>query len=262
METHQGGQGTARAVSQHSQAAMSPDSLHSRPVLLFVHGWAGDSRFWIPQVNHFEDQYEIDTPDLAGHGRAANQRGTCTIDGFATELADRIRGLDTESCILVGHSMGGAVALEAARKIPERVGRVVMVDAFVMDWGRLDEALIGGFLATFREDFSGAVRGLIEQTCTPETDPAVIEHAAKVMTTLSPAVGLPALESLLRWDPLPTFEALDMPLDCINSVLVNPEARSRYAPFVTEYPVAGAGHYLQFEDEKGFSQLLETIVAQ
>ncbi len=228
--------------------------------LVFVHGWAGQGAFWWPQLAHFAETHRVVTLDISGHGRSGLNPAGHHLGGFARDTGAVIESLDLLQCVLIGHSMGGAVILEAARRMPQRVTRVVMVDAFVMDWGRLDEVLVEGFLASFREDFSGAVLNLIEQGCTPDTDPAVIERAAQVMTSLSPEVGLPALESLLRWDPLPTFEALRVPVDCINGALVNPDARARYAPFVTEYPIAGAGHYLQFEDAKGFNQLLEQIL--
>ncbi|HFD86744.1 MAG TPA: alpha/beta hydrolase [Gammaproteobacteria bacterium] len=260
MEMNATEQGASRATSPGEPGRVAPNSQQARSTLVFVHGWGGHGRFWQPQASHFAGHCDVVMPDLAGHGRAASQQGPYTLDRFAADLAEMIDQLEAPTCTLTGHSMGGAIALEAARKIPERVARVILVDAFVMDWGRLDESLINGFLSAFRDNFTAAVQGLIEQTCTQGTDPAVIAHAAKVMATLSPEVGLPALESLLRWDPLPAFKELKMPLDCINSVLVNPEARSRYAPFVTEHAVEGAGHYLQFEDEKGFNRLLDDIL--
>jgi len=148
------------------------------PDILFVHGWAGHAEFWRPQLTHFMQRYRVVAPDLPGHGGSDAPRAGANIDDFAEDINSAARTLAMSRCVLVGHSMGGAVALEAARRLGDRVAGVVMVDAFTMDWGRLDPALVEGFLDSFRHDLPAAMRGLIEQGCPGETDTALIDRLA------------------------------------------------------------------------------------
>jgi pimeloyl-ACP methyl ester carboxylesterase len=232
------------------------------PDILFVHGWAGHAEFWRPQLTHFMQRYRVVAPNLPGHGGSDAPRAGANIDDFAEDINSVARALAMSRCVLVGHSMGGAVALEAARRLGDRVAGVVMVDAFTMDWGRLDPALVEGFLDSFRHDLPAAMRGLIEQGCPGETDTALIDRLAAVMTAIPPAVAVPMLESLLHWNPTPALRTLTAPVHCINGALADRAVMSRYAPFVTEHIVTGAGHYPQMADPTAFNHLLDAVLEE
>ncbi|HSL83506.1 MAG TPA: alpha/beta fold hydrolase, partial [Thermoanaerobaculia bacterium] len=95
------------------------------PALVFVHCWACDRTYWREQVDVFAADHRVVTLDLAGHGESGAGREAWTVTGLAGDVRAVVEALAREErlerVILIGHSMGGPVSLEAARLMPERV---------------------------------------------------------------------------------------------------------------------------------------------
>jgi pimeloyl-ACP methyl ester carboxylesterase len=157
--------------------------------------------------------------------------------------------------------MGGAVCLEAARLLGENIAGVVLVDTFAFDYGHFDETQIKQFLDSFSADFPGAIRGLVEQTTPEGTDPELRERMIAAMISAPLSMAIPAFESLLRWDALPLFKALNIPVRCVNGSLINAEACRRYDSFWQATLMPEAGHFLQLEDPDGFNRCLSDMLA-
>ncbi len=225
--------------------------------VLLVHGWACNRRFWNAQVSHLTGRHRVIAPDLAGHGRSHSDRGQWTIDAFTEDLCGLVDHLGLVGCTLAGHSLGGAVVLEAAARLGGVVRAVVVVDTFVFDYGHYTDRQIAQFMAPFRKDLTAAIHKLVRNITARGTDRAVVEHIAGQMSRTSAAVALPALESLFAWDPLGAFEAIAAPIRCINGGQINAQARRRYAGFVSEQVVPGAGHFLMLETPGRFNRALD-----
>jgi pimeloyl-ACP methyl ester carboxylesterase len=230
------------------------------PVLL-VHGWTCNQTFWSAQVEHLAGRYRIITPDLAGHGRSVSDRGAWTIDGFAADVCRLVDHLRLQRVVLVGHSMGGAVALEAAARLGAGVGVVVVVDTFVFDYGHYTAKQIAELMAPFRRDLPAALHKLVQNTTAQRTDRVVIDGIAEQMARTSPTVALPAFESLFAWDPLSVFNTIAAPIRCINGALTNEKARSRYAGFVSEQVISDAGHFLMQEAPARVNEALDRALS-
>jgi pimeloyl-ACP methyl ester carboxylesterase len=226
-----------------------------------VHGWTCNQTFWSAQVGDLAGRYRVITPDLAGHGRSVSDRGDWTIDAFAADVCGLVAHLGLERVVLVGHSMGGAVALEAAARLGAGVGAVVVVDTFVFDYGHYTSKQIAQFMAPFRRDFPAAIHKLVRNTTAQGTDRVVIDRIAEQMARTSSTVALPAFESLFAWDPMGAFDAIAAPIRCINGALTNEQARSRYAGFVSEQVISGAGHFLMQEAPARFNKALDLALS-
>ena len=98
------------------------------PALVFVHGFACNMEDWKPQVEHFRKKHEVVACDLRGHGRTPGRPHECSIEHYGGDVAALVNNLELKRVVLIGHSMGCRVVLEAARLIPERVAGVVLVD--------------------------------------------------------------------------------------------------------------------------------------
>lgn len=98
--------------------------------LVFVHGFQSDHDSWQPLIDRLDaDRYRFTTFDLAGCGDSANADASqrCTIDEYAADLIAVCGTLDLERPVIVGHSLGGAIAMTAALADPGRFGANVLI---------------------------------------------------------------------------------------------------------------------------------------
>ena len=99
-----------------------------KPPLVFVHGFACSSDDWSFQIEHFKKTHEVVACDLRGHGKTPGRPEECTIENFGGDVSALLGVLHLEKSVLIGHSMGCRVVLEANRVAPERVAGLVLVD--------------------------------------------------------------------------------------------------------------------------------------
>src|ERR671926_95958 len=98
------------------------------PALVFVHGFACTHEDWQAQLAHFQRTHEVVACDLRGHGKTPGRPHECSIEHYGGDVAALVNNLDLKGVVLVGHSMGCRVVLEAARLMPDRVAGVVLID--------------------------------------------------------------------------------------------------------------------------------------
>jgi len=101
----------------------------SEPALLFAHAWSADHTFFAPQVAHFADRHRVVNVDLRGHGASDAPEGDYTMESFAEDLAWIADSLGLHRPAVVGHSMGGIIALALCAMYPESARAVVLLDA-------------------------------------------------------------------------------------------------------------------------------------
>ena len=98
-----------------------------RPALVFLHGLFGSSANWRGIARRFEADHHVVVPDLRNHGRSPHADGV-SYAAQATDIAELLDRLGISRGILVGHSMGGKVAMQLALSHPDRVAGLVCVD--------------------------------------------------------------------------------------------------------------------------------------
>ena len=96
------------------------------PPLILVHGAGGSAELWQPQLEGLADVARVVAPDLPGHGPLGG-RGGPSIAWYADWLAAFVAALGTGGVVLVGHSMGGAIAQAFALAQPERLAGLVLI---------------------------------------------------------------------------------------------------------------------------------------
>ncbi|MSQ61776.1 MAG: alpha/beta hydrolase [Dehalococcoidia bacterium] len=94
---------------------------------LFIHGWTGSGRNWLTTMNALPPGYSAYAPDLRGVGRSARPEDGYTIEQYAADVFALIESLDLRSIDLIGHSMGGAIALLLALDHPARLRSLTLV---------------------------------------------------------------------------------------------------------------------------------------
>jgi pimeloyl-ACP methyl ester carboxylesterase len=99
------------------------------PVLLLLHGIANSSQTWEKVAPRLSERFTLIAPDLLGHGESATPRGDYSLGAHATGVRDLLTALGIERATVVGHSLGGGIAMQFAYQFPERCERLVLVSS-------------------------------------------------------------------------------------------------------------------------------------
>jgi pimeloyl-ACP methyl ester carboxylesterase len=99
------------------------------PVLVLLHGILGSRRSWAELISLLEQDFTVIAPDLLGHGDSAKPRGDYSLGAHAGRLRDLLDALEVERVTLVGHSLGGGVAMQFVWLFPQRCERLVLVSS-------------------------------------------------------------------------------------------------------------------------------------
>jgi pimeloyl-ACP methyl ester carboxylesterase len=97
------------------------------PVVLLIHGIGDSSETWAPVIPGLARHYRVIAPDLLGHGHSDKPRGDYSIGGYANGMRDLLSVLGVDRATLVGHSLGGGVAMQFAYQYPDHCERLVLV---------------------------------------------------------------------------------------------------------------------------------------
>ena len=90
------------------------------PLLVLLHGIAGSSDTWNDVIEPLAERYTVVAPDLLGHGESAKPRGDYSLGAYASGIRDLLTALGHEKGTIVGHSLGGGVAMQLAYQFPDR----------------------------------------------------------------------------------------------------------------------------------------------
>nr|WP_289851001.1 alpha/beta fold hydrolase [Actinoallomurus purpureus] len=99
----------------------------SGPPLLLIHGIGDDSGTWLDVIPRLAERHTVIAPDLLGHGESAKPRADYAIAAYACGMRDLLSVLDVDRVSVVGHSLGGGIAMQFAYQFPERCERLVLV---------------------------------------------------------------------------------------------------------------------------------------
>ncbi|MDH5383546.1 MAG: alpha/beta hydrolase [Candidatus Aminicenantes bacterium] len=270
--------GCAKQDNKHTttvDSALSADgvSIHyqvqgkGKPALIFIHGWCCDRSYWDEQLSHFTQQYKVVAIDLAGHGDSGLERKAWTMEAYGEDVVAVVNKLKLQEVILVGHSMGGYVILEAARRLPERIIGLVGVDTLNDFTQQISQEEIDAFFTPFRSNFVEMTRHFVRTMFTENADPALIEKIVEDMSAAPPEVGLGSFEEMIDYMKHTYLEAVQevkVPITCINSdkYPTNREGNKRYVPSYKAKIMTGVGHFNMIEDPDTFNRLLEETVQE
>jgi pimeloyl-ACP methyl ester carboxylesterase len=99
------------------------------PAILLIHGVTGSSETWDDVIPFLSDRYTVIAPDLLGHGNSAKPRGDYSLGAYASGIRDLLRAIGHDKVTVVGHSLGGGVAMQLAYQFPELCQRLVLVSS-------------------------------------------------------------------------------------------------------------------------------------
>lgn len=101
----------------------------SGPAILLIHGIGDNSTTWTTVQTKLAQRFTVIAPDLLGHGRSDKPRADYSVAAYANGMRDLLSVLDIERVTVVGHSLGGGVAMQFAYQFPQLVDRLILVGA-------------------------------------------------------------------------------------------------------------------------------------
>jgi pimeloyl-ACP methyl ester carboxylesterase len=232
------------------------------PTLVLVHGWSCDRSYWSAQNALLSRNYRVVTLDLAGHGESGLSRSTWTIAGFGSDVAAVVSDLGTDSLVLIGHSMGGDVILEAARQLPGRVRGMIWVDTYTQLSEFPSVEQVRSRMAPFRANFVKETRAFVRRMFSSSADPSLVERVAADMSAAPPEIALAAMESAWTFGTLVPgiLRELGVPLVAINPEVPPTDMDSMRRNRVEVVLMSGVGHFLMMEDPTHFNECLTKVV--
>jgi sigma-B regulation protein RsbQ len=236
--------------------------------LIFLHGWCGDREYWKHQVEVFAADYRVVALDQAGHGESGKGRKAWTADGLAGDVEAMVKALGLKRVILVGHSMGGSVALLAAKRMPGKVLAVIGVDTLQNAEFKLPEEVRKSILDDVEKDFKGTVGVTIAGLLPEKADAGLKTWLQTKAEGQEPKMALALMRDLFGLDTRKLLKEAKVPVRCINSAsgykFFTPtavETNRKYADFGA-VTIDGIGHHPMLEKPDEFNRKLRDVLKE
>jgi len=227
----------------------------SLPVV-FVHSLAGNSSHWATQLEHLRHSRRAVALDLRAHGRSESPRnGDYTIAGMAGDVAAVVDSLRLDRFVLVGHSMGGGVALEYAGAHPDRVAGLVLVDP-IGDGKQIPAAESKAFLAGLEADYDSTSQKHWTGIAGP--DRVIKERLLADLRHTPRDAVVHGLRSVMQFDPRPALARYSgSKLSVVTPYNDQPFSLHRLGKGFPHKMVEGTGHWIQLDKPEEFNRLLD-----
>lgn len=235
-----------------------------QPVLVFIHGWSSEKTYWEYQINEFSTAHTVVAIDLAGHGESEIKRDNYTISSYGKDVAAVVKANNLTNVILVGHSMGGAVAIEAAKLLGKDVIGIVGADTFHDLNAKFTEEQKLQYIKPFRENFRGNCKAFAESMFPPDADSALVQAVVMDMSAAPEKVAISSFENLLDYNPVPSLNSISVPIITINSTFLptNAAGNNMVTDSFTVKTMEGVGHFVMMEDPVEFNKLLKEAISE
>lgn len=168
------------------------DTGRGTKALVFIHGWACSADFWSRSVKEFPGRRVI-AVDLVGHGKSDKPKTIYTMDLFAKSVAAALKKAKVKKAVLVGHSMGTAVARQFYRLYPEKTLGIVIVDGSLR-WDMTGEQK-EEFYKPLRTNYQENSKRFVEDMLRPIKDEQIKAEIRQTMLATPQYVGLSAMEA-------------------------------------------------------------------
>jgi len=240
--------------------------------VLFLHGVGGNAELWRPQLDALAPTHRCIAWNMPGYGKTTSPLPEMTFPALGAAAGRLLDRCGVASAHVVGHSMGGMVALEFAASFPERVRSLVLSGSSAA-FGKSGGAWQAEFLAQRLEplDEGRGMAGITEQVVDGllgvEPDKAARAALVASMMAIPEAVYRAALQCLVTFDRRDALAGLRMPVLLIagqRDRIAPPELMRRMAERIAGaqfVEIPGAGHLANLERPAAFNAPLATFLA-
>ncbi len=235
------------------------------PTLIFIHGWSCSISFWRDQLEVFSQTHRVVALDLGGHGQSGVDREVWRVAGFGDDVAVVAKKLKLDNVILIGHSMGGPVALSAAQRLPGITKAVIGVDTLHDARVKFEPQQVGQMMAAFEADFDLSMKRFFEGLAGPTVSLVLQEWIVAEGRKANPQVATALLGDFARLNTPDLLRNAAVPVRVINAAATTIIAETQvaanreFADFDAVI-MEGVGHFLQLEQPEIFNQTLVQVI--
>ena len=232
------------------------------PALVFIHGGLANRGFWDGELRSLAGRHRVIALDLPGHGESGWDRQKWGIPEFGADVRAVVEAERLGTVILLGNSLGGPVAIEAALLIPGKVLGVVGVDTFQRLAYSVTPEEARQRAEAFRDDYAGSLRQMVKRLFHPDADPGLVADAERRMGRTPPAAAYQMFQSMAGYDLAASARRLAVPLRAINGDIYPTdiaEVRKVQADF-DAVVMKHMGHYPMLERPAEFDRLVMEAV--
>lgn len=253
---------TLRTVTRDGVSIRYMDEGAGEPPLVFVHGWTCNHSNWREQVPHYAKLHRVVALDQRGHGASDKPDQDYLIPGFVDDLAWFIGELGLERPVLIGHSMGGEIALNLAHKHPGLTRGVVMVDSPVVPLpGEMKPVAEAASAAMKLENYRVTAESFARvQFFNAETPGNLVEELMPGMMAAPQRLMYSAIESILDPANMPAGE-IPVPALFIRAATAfasEEQFRERYPGM--EVHTLNCAHFVQMEKPAETNALIDAFL--
>jgi pimeloyl-ACP methyl ester carboxylesterase len=233
------------------------------PAIVFVHGWACDRTYFAPQFEHFGLRHPVITVDLRGHGDSGKpeaRAGIYDIEELRDDVLAVARAAGLDRPVVVGHSLGGLVALACAARVDE-VRAAVMVDPGpILNAASLE--FFGQAAESIEHDDDGSWRRKFVSGMFLPSDTVRREEIISGMTELAPTIAAELVRAMKRFDGRAALASVAVPLLSIGSAAPSDAAADLLdaCPTITVGQTVGSGHFNQLEVPEQVNAMIERFL--
>jgi pimeloyl-ACP methyl ester carboxylesterase len=168
-----------------------------RPAVVFVHGFGCAHSEWDAQVAHLSPRHQTVAVDLRGHGASTGPAAECSIGRYGADVAELMQALALPPAVLVGHSMGCRVVVEAALQAPAHAAGVVLIDG-----SQFAAAMTTVLKQTLSmtDGYATLIRRWFQEMFTAKSNSAVVTSVVQRAEHLPRSIGEKLLLDMLRYD--------------------------------------------------------------
>jgi pimeloyl-ACP methyl ester carboxylesterase len=225
--------------------------------VLFTHAFAGSSAQWLPQLRHVSASRRAVAIDLHGHGRSDASAGApYDIASFADDIQAAADALRLDRFVIVGHSLGGAAAIQYAADYPDRVAGLVLVATP----GRLPDEQVRGVTGALDKDYEGTMAGIWKRLLANAT-PATRRVVEGESDRMPEKVARKIIGATFEFDPVPPLESYGGPRLTISTPQEGPvQELHELVRGVDHETVEGTSHWIQLDDSDRFDEILDRFL--